>query len=307
MHRHTGPAPSIVVWGGIGYHSRIPLVRIAGTLNSHRYVSEHSKGKQEQNRRQKLVEPSRVFHEYTGVGGKQQPDLLRQQLAWNTRGHGWTESWPKYAGPWRRVHMDYFNFKNKLFLLAVDSFSSWVEVSEVPSTSAYFCINFMRNCIARYGFPQVVVSDNGPPFFSSDFGEFLSKNGISHVTSPPYHPKSNGQAEVSVRERRILEVHFIVHLLSLDSVGDFVEAPKVASTILPRQDHGIWACEGAGLSPGSNVEVMDALACEGARQISGVKKMEVRDAPACEGARQISGVKSGGRGMLWISGNNSTV
>ncbi|UYV65477.1 K02A2.6-like [Cordylochernes scorpioides] len=111
-----------------------------------------------------------------------------------------TESWPKYAGPWRRVHMDYFNFKNKLFLLAVDSFSSWVEVSEVPSTSAYFCINFMRNCIARYGFPQVVVSDNGPPFFSSDFGDFLSKNGISHVTSPPYHPKSNGQAEVSVRE-----------------------------------------------------------------------------------------------------------
>ncbi|UYV84424.1 hypothetical protein LAZ67_X002122 [Cordylochernes scorpioides] len=111
-----------------------------------------------------------------------------------------TESWPKYAGPWRRVHMDYFNFKNKLFLLAVDSFSSWVEVSEVPSTSAYFCINFMRNCIARYGFPQVVVSDNGPPFFNSDFGDFLSKNGISHVTSPPYHPKSNGQAEVSVRE-----------------------------------------------------------------------------------------------------------
>ncbi|UYV74104.1 hypothetical protein LAZ67_11002126, partial [Cordylochernes scorpioides] len=82
----------------------------------------------------------------------------------------------------------------------VDSFSSWVEVSEVPSTSAYFCINFMRNCIARYGFPQVVVSDNGPPFFSSDFGDFLSKNGISHVTSPPYHPKSNGQEEVSVRE-----------------------------------------------------------------------------------------------------------
>ncbi|GFX32035.1 transposable element Tcb1 transposase [Trichonephila clavipes] len=34
MHRHTGPAPGIMVWGGIGYHSRIPLVRITGTLNS---------------------------------------------------------------------------------------------------------------------------------------------------------------------------------------------------------------------------------------------------------------------------------
>ncbi|GFV50426.1 transposable element Tcb1 transposase [Trichonephila clavipes] len=40
MHRHTGPAPGIMAWGGIGYHSRTPLVRIADTLNSQRYISE---------------------------------------------------------------------------------------------------------------------------------------------------------------------------------------------------------------------------------------------------------------------------
>ncbi|GFS69940.1 transposable element Tcb1 transposase [Trichonephila clavipes] len=40
MHRHTGPAPGIMVWGGIGYHSRTALVRIAGTLNSQHYISE---------------------------------------------------------------------------------------------------------------------------------------------------------------------------------------------------------------------------------------------------------------------------
>ncbi|GFV80729.1 transposable element Tcb1 transposase [Trichonephila clavipes] len=40
MHRHTAPAPGITVWGGIRYHSRTPLVRIAGTLNSQRYISE---------------------------------------------------------------------------------------------------------------------------------------------------------------------------------------------------------------------------------------------------------------------------
>ncbi|GFV70287.1 transposable element Tcb1 transposase [Trichonephila clavipes] len=40
MHRHTGPAPGIMIWGGIGYHSRTPLVRIVGTLNSQRYISE---------------------------------------------------------------------------------------------------------------------------------------------------------------------------------------------------------------------------------------------------------------------------
>ncbi|GFW47851.1 uncharacterized protein TNCV_251801 [Trichonephila clavipes] len=39
-NHHTGPAPDIMVWGGIGYHSRAPLVRIAGTLNSQRYISD---------------------------------------------------------------------------------------------------------------------------------------------------------------------------------------------------------------------------------------------------------------------------
>ncbi|GFX75237.1 alpha-soluble NSF attachment protein [Trichonephila clavipes] len=40
MHPYTGPAPGIMVCGGIGYHSRTLLVRIVGTLNSQRYISE---------------------------------------------------------------------------------------------------------------------------------------------------------------------------------------------------------------------------------------------------------------------------
>ncbi|GFX18727.1 transposable element Tcb1 transposase [Trichonephila clavipes] len=40
MHRNTGPAPCIMVWGGSGYHSLTPLVRIAGTINIQRYISE---------------------------------------------------------------------------------------------------------------------------------------------------------------------------------------------------------------------------------------------------------------------------
>ncbi|GFY14548.1 transposable element Tcb1 transposase [Trichonephila clavipes] len=40
MHHHTGPASGIMVWGGIEYHSRTHLVRIAGTLNSQRFISE---------------------------------------------------------------------------------------------------------------------------------------------------------------------------------------------------------------------------------------------------------------------------
>ncbi|GFX20912.1 uncharacterized protein TNCV_79671 [Trichonephila clavipes] len=38
-HRHTGPSPSVMVWGAIGYTSRSLLFRIDVTLNSAHYIS----------------------------------------------------------------------------------------------------------------------------------------------------------------------------------------------------------------------------------------------------------------------------
>ncbi|GFV91894.1 transposable element Tcb1 transposase [Trichonephila clavipes] len=40
MHRHTSPAPGIMVWGGVGFHCHTSLVSIAVTPNSQRYISE---------------------------------------------------------------------------------------------------------------------------------------------------------------------------------------------------------------------------------------------------------------------------
>ncbi|GFX69305.1 transposable element Tcb1 transposase [Trichonephila clavipes] len=40
MHRHTGPAPDIMVWSGIRFHFRTPLGHIPCTPNSQRCISE---------------------------------------------------------------------------------------------------------------------------------------------------------------------------------------------------------------------------------------------------------------------------
>ncbi|KAG1941992.1 retrotransposable element [Pimephales promelas] len=56
-------------------------------------------------------------------------------------------------------------------------------------------INLLRHLWAAYGFPKELVSDNGPPFTSREFEEFLRNNGVRHILSPPYHPATNGQAE----------------------------------------------------------------------------------------------------------------
>ena len=39
------------------------------------------------------------------------------------------------------------------------------------------------------------MSDNGTPFTSQEFAEFMKKNGVVHVRTAPYHPASNGQVE----------------------------------------------------------------------------------------------------------------
>ncbi|GFX63939.1 transposable element Tcb1 transposase [Trichonephila clavipes] len=40
MHRHTGPASGIIIWGGVGCYSCTSLICIAGSLNSQRYISK---------------------------------------------------------------------------------------------------------------------------------------------------------------------------------------------------------------------------------------------------------------------------
>lgn len=64
----------------------------------------------------------------------------------------------------------------------------------------------MKPVFARYGIPERVVSDNGPQYSSQEFKDFAWKYNFEHVTSSPYHPKSNGLAEKYVQiVKRIFE------------------------------------------------------------------------------------------------------
>lgn len=69
----------------------------------------------------------------------------------------------------------------------------------MSSMTSLTVINALRRLFATHGLPDVVVSDNGPQFTSAEFREFLEANLIRHVTSAPFHPSTNGQAERMVR------------------------------------------------------------------------------------------------------------
>ncbi|CAN6583768.1 unnamed protein product [Malus baccata var. baccata] len=59
---------------------------------------------------------------------------------------------------------------------------------------------------ARFGMPRVIISDGGTHFCNRTIDALLRKYSVTHKVSTPYHPQTNGQAEVSNREiKQILE------------------------------------------------------------------------------------------------------
>ena len=104
--------------------------------------------------------------------------------------------WERASRPWSRIHVDHAGpFLGHLFLIIVDSYTKWVDAYAVSSTSAENTIEKLRKSFAIQGIPDTLVSDNASGFTSSEFTEFMKKNGILHTTSAPYHPATNGAAE----------------------------------------------------------------------------------------------------------------
>lgn len=106
------------------------------------------------------------------------------------------QSWPTPEKPWQRVHADFAGpINDTYFLLVVDSFSKWPEIIPTKRTTTAATISILRKIFARFGNPEVMVTDNGPQLTSDTFEQFCESNGIMHLKTAPFHPQSNGQAE----------------------------------------------------------------------------------------------------------------
>ena len=109
-------------------------------------------------------------------------------------------SWSIPEEAWSRLHVDLAGpFEGKTWLILVDATSKWMEVMPLSSSTSRTVIRCLRDIFSRFGLPKMVVSDNGPQFTSGEFKRFCYGNNIEHVTSTPYHPKTNGLAERAVR------------------------------------------------------------------------------------------------------------
>ena len=101
--------------------------------------------------------------------------------------------------PWHTVGSDLFYWKSGDYLVFADYFSKFLIVRKLPSSTSQAVIKEISNIVAEYGLPVCLRSDNGPCYASQEFKDFMSFCDITHLTSSPRYPQSNGFAEAMVK------------------------------------------------------------------------------------------------------------
>ena len=134
-----------------------------------------------------------------------------------------------------------------MFLIAGFKLIEAFPMSTSTSTSKA-TIQCMRTLFAQFGLPDILVSDNGTSFTSSEFQEFLTTNGIKHWKSAPYHPSSNGLAEKAMQivkqglkrmkdgSYQLVTVLFTYHITSHSTTGVPPAQMLMGRNLKPRFD-----------------------------------------------------------------------
>ncbi|XP_023158677.1 uncharacterized protein LOC111591648 [Ceratitis capitata] len=72
----------------------------------------------------------------------------------------------------------------------LDRCSKWVEIVAVrKATTEGLTRAFRERILARFGFPKILITDNGERFTSMRFKDFLREHRVKHQLTAPYTPQ----------------------------------------------------------------------------------------------------------------------
>ena len=125
-----------------------------------------------------------------------------------------------------------------MFLLLVDSHSKWIDVHITNASTTAVTIEKLQFTFSSLGLPEILVTDNGPSFSSSEFTDFVKANGIQHIKTVPYHPASN-----SLAERVVQTFKACMKKLSNGSLQDRVNSFLLKYRTTPQTTTGVSPAE----------------------------------------------------------------
>ena len=108
---------------------------------------------------------------------------------------------PTLSHPWQMYTMDIFTLEGVDYLICSDFYSKMILIQCFPSgqSNTIKVILLLKEMFSEHGIPEVLHSDNGLHYASAQFADFCTSWGITHETTIPHYPQSNGFAEVCVK------------------------------------------------------------------------------------------------------------
>ena len=82
-------------------------------------------------------------------------------------------SWPPTDRNFQRVNIDYLKFDGQDILVLFDNHSKWIDAWVVKKTNAESTICKLESIFLVFGSPEELICDNGPPFTSAQFLDYL--------------------------------------------------------------------------------------------------------------------------------------
>ena len=123
---------------------------------------------------------------------------------------------PVPTRPFEQISVDYKGpfHKSPLYALCfLCLYSRWPEIYFVNSTSFEAAKKHFVNFFSHWGFPNSIKTDNGSPFQSGEFKDWLKSLGIKHSPITPEHPQFN---EVESHMRLVKKTYEIARLHKVD-------------------------------------------------------------------------------------------
>ena len=108
---------------------------------------------------------------------------------------------PTPSCPWQMCATDIVTLEGVDHLVVGNFYSKMIFVRCLPpgQSNANKVISLLTEMFSEHGIPKVLCSDNGPQYASAQFANFCISWRITHKTSSPHYPQSNGFTEACIK------------------------------------------------------------------------------------------------------------
>ena len=103
-----------------------------------------------------------------------------------------------------KLATDLFHFEGASYLSIVDNTSRFLVVCKLSSMTGQHVANQCKQVFSEYGWPETLISHNGPCYTVDAFTRVMNAYHVNHITRSPHYPQSNGHPEMYVQIVKIL-------------------------------------------------------------------------------------------------------